>query len=75
MVFCFSKWKPYFDVAIHGAKFFLFHMVEDQLPYLDYQFYNTKTLKYLANKIGEVLDNELLNSYIKRLAIVLFTNR
>jgi hypothetical protein len=75
MVFCFSKWKAHFDVAFHGTKFFLSHMVEVQLLYLNYQFYNNKIFTYLASKIGEVLDNELFNSYIKRLVIGLFTNR
>jgi hypothetical protein len=64
-------------MEVHSAPkvHFLSHMVEVQLPYLNYQFYNTKTFTYLASKIGEVLDNELFNSYIKRLVIGIFTNR
>jgi hypothetical protein len=30
---------------------------------------------YLVSKINDVLDNKLFDSYIKRLAIGLFTNR
>jgi hypothetical protein len=64
-------------MEVHSAPkvHFLSHMVEVQLPYLNYQFCNTKTSTYLASKIGEVLDNEVFNSYIKRLAIGLFTDR
>jgi hypothetical protein len=62
----FSRFPPDFDVNAQGAEAFLTHIVKVQFPNLHEQFRNEKVFTIMASKIGEVLDIEAANSYIKR---------
>ncbi len=42
------------------------HMIKVQFPDLHEQFKNTRALTIMASKIGEVLEIEAVDSYIKR---------
>jgi len=62
----FSKFSPDFDANAHGSKSLLTHSIKVQFPDLHEQFRNAKALTILASKLGEVLDIEAADSYIKR---------
>jgi hypothetical protein len=62
----FSRYIPNFDTSVQGAETLLSHTIKFQFPNLHEQFKNTKALTIMANKIGEVLEIELEDSYIKR---------
>jgi hypothetical protein len=48
-------------------------MIKVQFPDLHEQFRNAKALTIMASKLGEVLDIEAADSYIKRLASPMVT--
>ncbi len=62
----FSKYNPNFDANAQGAKALLTHTVKVQFPDLHDQFRNKRALTIIASKLGEVLDIEAADSYIKR---------
>jgi len=62
----FSKFSMDFDASAHGAESLLTHSIKIQFPDLHEQFRNAKALTILASKLGEVLDIEAADSYIKR---------
>ncbi len=66
--FSFSRFSLNFDASVQGAEALLTHTIKVQFPDLHEQFRNAKTLTIMASKLGEVLDIEVTNSYIKRLA-------
>jgi hypothetical protein len=49
-----------------GAEALLTHTIKVQFPDLHEQFQNVKALTIMASKLGEVLDIETPDSYIKR---------
>jgi hypothetical protein len=62
----FSHYIPNFDSSSHGAEAQLTHAIKVQFPDLHEQFRNTRALTIMASKIGEVLEIEAVDSYIKR---------
>ncbi|CAM6028211.1 unnamed protein product [Sphagnum balticum] len=62
----FSRYTPNFDTNAQGVKALLTHSIKVQFPDLHEQFRNTKAPTIMASKLGEVLDIEAANSYIKR---------
>jgi hypothetical protein len=62
----FSTYVPNFDASIQGAKALLFQSIKVQFWNLHEQFKNTKALTIMANKIKEVLEIEVADSYTKR---------
>ncbi len=62
----FSRYTSNFDANAQGAEALLTHSIKVQFPDLHKQFRNTKALTIMASKLGEVLDIEAANSYIKR---------
>jgi hypothetical protein len=62
----FSRYIPNFDSSLQGAEAQLSHAIKVQFPDLHEQFRNTKALTIMASKIGEVLEIEAVDSYIKR---------
>jgi hypothetical protein len=62
----FSRFSPDFDASAQGAKALLTHTIKVQFPDLHEQFRNVKALTIMASKLGEVLDVETADSYIKR---------
>ncbi len=62
----FSRFSPNFDASAQGAEALLTHIIKVQFPDLHEQFRNAKALTIMANKLGEVLDIEAADSYIKR---------
>ncbi|CAM6027953.1 unnamed protein product [Sphagnum balticum] len=62
----FSRFSPDFDASAQGAKALLTHTIKVQFPDLHEQFRNAKALTIMASKLGEVLDIEAEDSYIKR---------
>ncbi len=62
----FSRYIPNFDSNSHGAEAQLTHAVKVQFPDLHEQFRNTRAMTIMVSKIGEVLEIESANSYIKR---------
>jgi len=69
----FSRYISNFDVSSKGAEAQLTHAIKVQFPDLHEQFRNTKALTIMANKIGELLEIEPAESYIKRPAGPLIT--
>jgi hypothetical protein len=69
----FSQYIPNFDANVQGAKTLLSHTIKVQSPNPHKQFRNTKALTIMASKIGEVLEIELEDSYIKKPAGALIT--
>ncbi len=61
-----SRYIPNFDTSVQGAKTLLSHTIKVQFSDLHEQFRNKKTFIIMANKIGEVLEIEPKDSYIKR---------
>jgi hypothetical protein len=64
----FSKYTINFRSNIQGAETLLTHFVKVQFLDLYDQFHTTKTLTIMASSIGEMLEIESPDSYIKRLA-------
>ncbi len=64
----FSQYIPNFDASSQGAEAQLTHAIKVQFPDLHEQFRNTRALTIMASKLGEVLEIEATDSYIKRLA-------
>jgi hypothetical protein len=62
----FSRYIPNFNASSQGAEAQLTHAIKVQFPDLHEQFRNTKALTIMANKLGEVLEIEPAESYIKR---------
>ncbi|CAK9872121.1 unnamed protein product [Sphagnum jensenii] len=62
----FSRYNPNFDANAQGAKALLTHAIKVQFPDLHEQFRNKRALTIIASKLGEVLEIEVANSYIKR---------
>jgi hypothetical protein len=62
----FSKYVPSFDASIQGVRALLSHSIKVQFLDLHEQFKNTKALTIIASKIGEVLEIESTDSYMKR---------
>ncbi len=62
----FSRYIPNFDSSSWGAEAQLTHAIKVQFPDLHKQFRNTRALTIMASKIGEVLEIEAVDSYIKR---------
>ncbi len=62
----FSHYIPNFDSSSQGAEAQLTHAIKVQFPDLHEQFRNTRALTIMASKIGEVLEIEAVDSYIKR---------
>ncbi len=62
----FSRYISNFDASVQGVETLLSHRIKVQFPDLHEQFKNTKALTIMANKIGEVLEIEPNDSYIKR---------
>ncbi len=69
----FSRYISNFNTSSQGAEVQLTHAIKVQFPNLHEQFRNTKALTIMASKIGEVLEIEPAESYIKRLAGPLIT--
>ncbi len=62
----FSRYNPNFDANAQGAEALLMHAIKVQFPDLHEQFRNERALTIMASKLGEVLDIEAADSYIKR---------
>jgi len=62
----FSRFSPDFDASAQRAEALLTHIIKVQFPDLHEQFRNVKALTIMASKLGEVLDIEAEDSYIKR---------
>jgi hypothetical protein len=62
----FSRYAPNFDASAQGAEAQLTHAIKVQFPDLHEEFKNTKALTLMASKLGEVLEIEAADSYIKR---------
>ncbi len=62
----FSRYNPNFDANAQGAKALLMHAIKVQFPDLHEQFRNERALTIMASKLGEVLDIEVADFYIKR---------
>jgi len=62
----FSRYIPNFDASSQGAEAQLTHASKVQFPDVHEQFCNTKVLTIMASKIGEVLEIEPIELYIKR---------
>ncbi len=64
----FSRYNPNFDANAQGAQALLTHAIKVQFLDLHEQFRNERALTIMASKLGEVLDIEAADSYIKRSA-------
>jgi hypothetical protein len=62
----FSRYAPNFDASSQGAEAQLTHVIKVQFPDLHEEFKNTRALTLMASKLGEVLEIEAADSYIKR---------
>jgi hypothetical protein len=62
----FSKYSALFRPNEHGAETFLTHSIKVQFPDLHVQLRTEKALTIMASNIGDVLDIESPDSYIKR---------
>jgi hypothetical protein len=62
----FSRYTLSFDANTQGAKALLTHTIKVQFPDLHKQFRNVRALTIMASKLGEVLDIEAVDSYVKR---------
>ncbi len=62
----FLRYAPNFDANAQGAEAQLTHAIRVQFPDLHEEFKNTRVLTLMANKLGEVLEIEAADSYIKR---------
>jgi len=64
----FLRYNPNFDASAQGAKALLTHIIKVQFPNLHEQFRNEKAFNIMASKLGEVLNIEAADSYMKSLA-------
>jgi len=64
--FSFSQYISNFDASVQGVETLLSHTIKVQFLDLHEQFRNAKALTIMASKIGEVLEIEPEDSYIKR---------
>jgi hypothetical protein len=64
----FSRYISNFDASVQGVETLLSQTIKVQFSNLHEQFRNTKALTIIVSKIGEVLEIEPGDSYIKRLA-------
>ncbi len=64
-----------FDSNIQRAEVMLMHTMKVQFPDLHDQFKNDKAFIIMTSKIGEVLEIELVELYVKRLAGPMITVR
>ncbi len=62
----FSRYSALFRPNEHGAEMLLTHSIKVQFPDLHVQLRTEKALTIMASSIGEVLDIESPDSYIKR---------
>jgi hypothetical protein len=62
----FSRFSPDFDANAQGVEALLTHTIKVQFLDLHEQFRNAKSLTIMVSKLGEVLDIEVVDSYIKR---------
>jgi hypothetical protein len=62
----FSRFSLDFDSSAQGAEALLTHTIKVQFPDIHEQFRNVKVLTILASKLGEVLEIEAAELYIKR---------
>ncbi len=62
----FSRYAPNFDANAQGAEAQPTHAIKVQFPNLHKEFKNTKALTLMASKLGEVLEIEATDSYIRR---------
>jgi len=62
----FSRYAPNFDASSQGAEAQLTHAIKMQFPDLHEEFKNTRALTLMANKLEEVLEIKVADSYIKR---------
>ncbi len=62
----FSRYIPNFDSSSQGAEAQLTQAIKVQFPDLHEEFRNTRALTIMASKIGEILEIEVVDSYIKR---------
>jgi hypothetical protein len=62
----FSRYSAFFRPNEHGAEMLLTHSVKVQFPDLHVQLRTEKALTIMASSIGEVMDIESPDSYIKR---------
>jgi hypothetical protein len=62
----FSRYSALFRSNEHGAETLLTHSIKVQFPDLHVQLHTEKALTIMASSIGEVLDIESPDSYIKR---------
>jgi hypothetical protein len=64
----FFRYNPNFDANAQGAEALFTHTIKVQFPDLHEQFRNEKAFTIMVSKLGEVLDIEAANSYMKRSA-------
>lgn len=69
----FSRYVPNFDASSQGVEAQLTHTLKIQFPDLHEQFRNTRALTIMASKLREVLEIEIVDSYIKRPTIPMIT--
>ncbi len=62
----FSRYASNFDANSQGAEAQLTHAIKVQFPDLHEEFKNMRALTLMASKLGEVLEIEAADSYIKR---------
>ncbi len=62
----FSRYIPNFDASSQGAEAQLTHAIKVQFPDLHEQVRNTRAMTIMASKLGEVLEIEAADLYIKR---------
>jgi len=73
MNFFFSRYISNFDSNVQGVDAMLTHAVKVQCPNLHEQFRNDKAFTIMASKIGEVMEIELVELYMKRHAGLMIT--
>jgi hypothetical protein len=62
----FSRFTPGFNANAEGAEALLTHTIKIQFLDLHKQFRNIRALTIMASKLGEVLNIEAADSYVKR---------
>jgi hypothetical protein len=66
MTFSFSNYVSNFNASVQGVEALLTHTIKVQFPDLHKQFKNEKALTIMFSKIGEVLEIEPVDLYMKR---------
>jgi hypothetical protein len=69
----FFRYNLNFDANAQGAEALLTHAIKVQFPDLHDQFMNERALTIMASKLGDVLDIEATDSYMKRPASPMVT--